>query len=302
MNTILPPLLQKNDKIAIISSARKINKSDLQIASQLFNSWGLEVVFGKTIDAEYNQFAGDDHLRAEDLQTMIEDKQIKAIFFAKGGYGSVRILDKINWKILQKNPKWLIGYSDVTAILIHTYYNIGIASVHGIMPINILNLDNSIAKSSLHDILFNGKNEIIVKSHPLNKLGTTKGELIGGNFSVIYSLLGSNSFLSTNNKILFIEDLDEYLYHIDRMMQALKRANKLKNLRALLVGQMTDMHDNNIPFGKTPYEIISEVANEYNFPVAFNLNIGHIGEDNHAFIHGLNTTIEITKDKVVIKQ
>ena len=299
---ITPETLKIGDKVAIISSARAVDVADIQFAQELFESWGLEVVLGKTIGAKDNQFAGNDALRAEDLQTMIDDKSIKAIFFAKGGYGSVRILDKIKWQSLQKNPKWLVGYSDVTAILMHIYYNIGLPTIHGIMPINITSLSNSVATNSLKHILFNNNNIIECNSHHLNRQGKAEGTIVGGNLSVIYSLLGSNSLGDTDDAILFIEDLDEYLYHIDRMLQALKRSGKLGKVQALLVGQMTDMHDNTIPFGHTAYEIIKQITQEYNFPIAFNLPIGHIGEDNHAFIHGKRTEVEVARNKVIIKQ
>ena len=299
---LVPNRLKIGDKVAIVSSARAISEEEIHFAKELFLSWGLEVVVGKTIGERYNQFAGTDQQRAMDIQTMLEDSEIKAIFFARGGYGSVRILDKVDWNTLLSTPKWLIGYSDVTAILMHTYYNQNIQSIHAIMPVNILSLDNNIATDSLKEILFSGVNTLTSQPYSLNREGEAEGRLIGGNLSVIYSLLGSNSFLGTDNKILFIEDLDEYLYHIDRMMQALKRSGKLNKLRALLVGQMSDMHDNTIPFGKTPYEIILESVQDYDFPIAFNLPIGHIGTDNHAFIHGALASVSITKEKVEIIQ
>jgi len=302
INMLVPNRLKIGDKVAIISSARAISEREISFAQQLLQSWGLEVVVGQTIGEKYNQFAGTDEQRAMDIQTMLNDSQIRAIFFARGGYGSVRILDKVNWTTLLSDPKWLIGYSDVTAILMHTYYNQNIQSIHAIMPVNISSLKDNIAVRSLKNILFNGNNVLTTQSHQLNRVGKAEGRLIGGNLSVIYSLLGSNSFIDTDNKILFIEDLDEYLYHIDRMMQALKRSGKLNKLSALLVGQMSDMHDNTIAFGKTPYEIIQSTVKDYNFPIAFNLPIGHIGENNHAFIHGATAFVDINNDGVIIKQ
>ncbi|MBR1774045.1 MAG: LD-carboxypeptidase [Bacteroidales bacterium] len=299
---ITPDTLKKGDSVAIISSARKITEKEVSFAKQLFKSWGLNAVLGKTIGKEDDQFAGDDILRAEDLQTMLDNSEIKAVFFARGGYGSVRILDKINWKSLANNPKWLIGYSDVTAVLMHSYYNASMSSIHGIMPINITDLSENTAVNSLKNILFNGNNEITCPSFPLNRQGRVTGEIIGGNLSVIYSLLGSNSFGDTEDKILFIEDLDEYLYHIDRMMQALKRSGKLNKIKALLVGQMSDMHDNNVPFGKTAYGIIADCLKDTDFPIAFNLPVGHIGTQNHAFIHGKSAEITISSDLVTIRQ
>ncbi|MBO6117522.1 MAG: LD-carboxypeptidase [Bacteroidales bacterium] len=299
---ITPNTLQKGDSVAIISSARAISKEEIISAKQLFESWGLNVVVGKTVGAKDNQFAGEDLLRAQDIQTMLDNQEIKAVFFARGGYGSVRILDKVDWQTLKSNPKWLIGYSDVTAVLMHTYYNVSLSSVHGIMPVNITDLSDNAAVKSLHNILFSGNNEIVCPFYPLNRQGTATGELIGGNLSVLYSLLGSDSFADTEDKILFIEDLDEYLYHIDRMMQALKRSGKLNKIKALLVGQMSDMHDNAVPFGKTAYQIIAENVKDTDFPVAFNLPIGHIGILNHAFIHGKTATVTINSTHTIIKQ
>ncbi|MBR1626197.1 MAG: LD-carboxypeptidase [Bacteroidales bacterium] len=299
---IIPETLHSGDNVAIISSARAIDRKEVATAKLLFESWGLNVTLGRTIGAKDNQFAGNDCLRAEDLQAMIDDDSIKAVFFARGGYGSVRILDKINWNRLRTNPKWLIGYSDVTAILMHTYYNVGISCIHGTMPINMQTLSECTATKSLKNLLFSKKNFLQCKSHPLNKQGVAEGIMIGGNLSVIYSLLGSNSFKDTDNLVLFIEDLDEYLYHIDRMLQALKRSGKLKNLKALLVGQMSDMHDNIVPFGKTAFEIIEESVKNYDFPYAFNLPIGHTGNDNHAFFHGKTTKIIISDNSTVLEQ
>lgn len=300
--TAIPPALQQGDKVAIISTACKISSEEIESTKQLLTSWNLNVVIGKTINAQCNQFAGSDDLRAEDLQTMLDDKEITAVFFARGGYGSVRILDMVDWQSLTQNPKWLIGYSDVTAVLMHAYYNANTASVHGIMPVNITDTKTNVAVSSLRNILFGVNNTITAKPHKLNRCGEVSAEVIGGNLSVIYSLLASDSFQNSDDKILVIEDLDEYLYHIDRMMQGLKRAGKLKNLKALIVGQFSDMHDNTIPFGKTACEIIAESVKDYDFPLAFDFPIGHIATNNHAFIHGKAARFNVTPTSVTLIQ
>ncbi len=302
MEKICSPNLKANDKVIILSSARKITRLELQPAIELLSSWQLKVVLGKTIDQQDNQFAGSDDLRAQDIQRAIDDKQIKALFFARGGYGSVRVLDKVDFSALKNNPKWLIGYSDVTALLMHVFYTQNLCSLHAIMPVNILSKQESPATQSLKEVLFTAKNTITCPYNTLNRLGSAQAEIIGGNLSVIYSLLGSNSFQSTQDKILLIEDVDEYLYHIDRMMQALKRSGKLKGLKALLVGKFTDMHDNAIPFGQTAHQIISQSVQDYHYPIAFDVPVGHIGQENHAIIIGKNSFVSINSQGTTIEQ
>ncbi|MDD2192640.1 MAG: LD-carboxypeptidase [Bacteroidales bacterium] len=298
-----PELLKKGDKIGIVATARKISIEEVAASIKLFLSWGLVPVIGKSIGEEENQFAGSDMERAKDLQSFLDNKEIKAVFCARGGYGTVRIIDMLDFSLFIQNPKWIIGYSDPTVLLSHIYFNYNIETIHGIMPLNI-NKDNffSNAVISLKKILFEGENKNVYKKYIMNRKGEAEGDLIGGNLSVLYSLLGSNSFGETKGKILFIEDLDEYIYHIDRMMQALRRAGKLKDLKGLIVGGMTDMHDNAIPFGKTANRIIMDTVKEYNFPVAFNIPIGHIKEENQAYVVGRKTTLIVEKDKVIIEQ
>lgn len=301
--SIKPKLLSKNDKVAIVSTARKISLSEIEDAIKLFTNWGLEVVVGNTIDLESDQFAGNDTQRAEDIQRFLDDRDIKAIFCARGGYGSVRIIDKLDFSSFSVNPKWIIGYSDPTVLLMHIYYNYNIQTIHGIMPLNIREDNfNSPAIMSLKEVLFKKTSHREFSTNNLNKEGKAKGDLIGGNLSILYSLLGSSSFGETAGKILFIEDLDEYLYHIDRIMQALKRAGKLERLAGLIVGDFSSMHDNTIPFGKTANEIIFEAVKDYKYPKAFNIPIGHIEENNVAFVVGRETSLIVEKDKVIIEQ
>lgn len=301
--SIKPDLLQKGDKIAIIATARKICLEELDASIKLFSSWGLDIIIGNSIGLEENQFAGNDKQRAEDFQRFLDDKDIKAIFCARGGYGTVRIIDKLDFSLFVKSPKWIIGYSDPTVLLSHIYFNYNIETIHGIMPLNIKpDSLNSVAVESLKECLFEGKSINTYSSNQMNILGKAEGDLIGGNLSVLYSLLGSNSFGDTDGKILFIEDLDEYIYHIDRMMQALKRAGKLNKLKGLIVGAFSDMHDNTIAFGKSSEEIILDTVKEYNYPIAFNIPIGHIEQENVACIIGRNTNLIVDKDKVIIQQ
>ncbi|WGF93612.1 S66 peptidase family protein [Aequorivita marisscotiae] len=295
---ITPNRLQKNDTVGIVSTARKISKEELKPALQLLESWGLKAVLGKTIGAEENQFAGSDDLRAADFQQMIDDPKIKAIWCAKGGYGTVRIIDKLDFSNFRKNPKWVIGYSDVTALHSHIH-TLGIETLHAQILQNLENKSKA-TSTSIKEILFGGDYEISIASNEkLNTLGAAQGPLVGGNLSLIYSLCGSNSSLNTEGKILFIEDLDEYLYHIDRMMMNLKRNGMLQNLSGLIVGGMTNMHDNAVPFGKTAEEIIFDLVSEYNFPVCFNFPVGHIN-DNRALILGREVELKVTKNNIAL--
>jgi len=289
---ITPPSLRKGDTIGLVAPARKISEQGLAKAMEIIESRGYKVVQGRYLFASENQFAGDDKQRASDFQQMIENPEIKAIFAVRGGYGSVRIVDMIDFSPLLKNPKWLVGYSDFTVFHNHLI-NLGLQSLHATMPLNFAG-NTPEALNSLFDTLEGEKPHYQVASHPLNRKGKAGGMLIGGNLSVLYSLMGSGSFPNPAGKILFLEDLDEYLYHIDRMMMALKRAGVLENLAGLIIGGMTKMNDNTISFGKTAEEIIREIVKEYSFPVAFGITSGHFA-DNRALIMGAEVHLEVEK-------
>ena len=290
---IRPTNLQKGDQIGIISTARKISKEELEFSKNYLEHWGLKVVYGNNLFKKYNQFAGTDIQRAADLQQMMDNPDIKAIICARGGYGTVRILDLVDFSVLQKHPKWIAGYSDVTA-LHSTLHNLKITSLHSTMPVNFPNNTNN-SLESLKQALFGNPISYNFPNSKLNRIGNSEGKVIGGNLSIIYSLLGSNSDINTDAKILFLEDLDEYLYHIDRMMMNLKRNGKLHNLAGLLVGEMSDMNDNIIPFGKNAMEIIAEIVSEYDYPVAFNFPAGHI-KNNNTIILGQTAKLEMTNN------
>ncbi len=290
-----PTSLKTGNKVIIVATARKINSNNINLAIKLIESWGLIVELGKNLFKEENQFAGNDIDRISDFQDAIDNDEIKAIFCARGGYGTVRIIDNLNFDKFKTNPKWIIGYSDITVLHNHLN-NMNIATLHATMPINFpADLKENIALQTMKSILFGEKIKYEIDNHCLNRNGTAEGIVVGGNLSVIYSLMGSNSQLDTNNRILFIEDIDEYLYHIDRMMLCLKRAGMLKNLKALLVGAFTDMKDNTIPFGKTAEEIIYEAVAEYDYPICFNFPAGHI-EENKAILFGNTYKIEVNKE------
>jgi muramoyltetrapeptide carboxypeptidase len=299
-----PDLLKLTNKVGIISTARKISMEEVRPAMDRLKQWGLEPVLGKHLFSEHHQFAGTADERTADLQEMLDNPEIKAILCARGGYGTVQIIDKIDFTKFMEHPKWVIGYSDVTVLHSHLQRNCEIQSLHATMPINFPKRarDNN-ATESLYNALFYGDNEYRIKPHPLNKSGVAHGQLVGGNLSILNSLLGSPSDVNTIGKILFIEDLDEYLYHIDRMMMNMKRNGKFDHIRALLIGGMSDMNDNDIPFGKTAEEIIIDVLGDANFPILFNVPAGHI-EDNRALIIGGETMVEVnrTGDSRIIQE
>ncbi len=295
--SIIPSYLQKGDTVAIVASARKISLEELQPAIDIINSWGLKVVLPKNVFCIDNQFAGTDDERAADMQWALDEENVKAVICARGGYGTVRIIDKLDFTNFIKHPKWIVGYSDITTLHQHINQNFSIASLHATMPINFPKNEES--TESLRKALFGETLTYTVPSHVLNRTGEASGELIGGNLSLIYALCGSKSDIDTKGKILFIEDLDEYLYHIDRMMMNLKRSGKLQYLTGLIVGSMSDMKDNTVPFGKTAEEIILDAVKEYNFPVCFDFPAGHI-DRNLAIYFNKNTTLSINKSITIL--
>ncbi len=291
---IQPSYLQKGDTVAIVSTARKITSDKIIPAIKLLEKWGLHVVIGETIGSEENQFAASDEKRIADFQQMLDNPKVKAIWCARGGYGTVRIVDKLDFSTFKKHPKWIIGYSDIT-VLHSQVHNFGIETLHATMPINV-EKNSKEALETLKKALFGKKLIYEIPADEKNKMGSATGALVGGNLSVLYSMLGSDSAIKTDGKILFMEDLDEYLYHIDRMCMNLKRNGYFTHLKGLIVGGMTDMRDNEIPFGKTAEEIILDCVSEYHFPVVFNFPAGHI-DDNRTLILGRKVNLEVGEIK-----
>jgi muramoyltetrapeptide carboxypeptidase len=290
---ITPPYLQKGDTVAIVSTARKNIEDNLKPTIDLLEGWGLHVKIGCTIGLDYYQLAGTDAQRAEDFQEQMDNPNIKAIWCVRGGYGTVKIIDKLDFTKFKQHPKWIIGFSDVTVL--HSHLNrMGIESIHGTMPVAIPRATDE-AKNSLCAALFGDKLEYALECDALNHLGKAKGELVGGNLSILYSLLGSESAIDCQDKILFLEDLDEYLYHIDRMMMNLKRNGCLASLKGIIVGGMTEMKDNEIPWGRNALEIIEDVTKGLNIPIIYNFPAGHI-RDNRALIIGRQVAIEVTAE------
>ena len=288
----MPPYLTKGDTVGIIATARKIEKEPIEPAIELLKSWGLHVVVGKTIGLDNHQLAGADWQRATDLQQMMDNPSIKAIWCAKGGYGTVRVVDRLDFTKFRLKPKWFIGFSDATVLHSHIN-NLDIATVHGIVCISVPRATPE-AIESFRKTLFGGKLEYNLPAHEFNKAGIAHGELIGGNLSVLYSIMGSRSEADYKDKIIFIEDLDEYLYHIDRMMMNLDRNDYFKNVKGIIIGGMSKMRDNDIPWGHNALEIIHDVTKKYDIPICFNFPAGHI-QDNRALVFGRQITLSVTQ-------
>ncbi len=298
---LTPKNLKIGDTIGILSTARKFTSEQLEFCTQILNTWGFKVVIGSSINAEEHQFAGSDQLRADNLQAFIDDPNIDAILCARGGYGTMRIIDQIDFSKFIQNPTWICGFSDVTVLHQHLQ-NLGIASIHSSMPSLFPNNVEHITLKSLENALKG--NDLIYRikiSSDNLRMKNIDAEIVGGNLSLVYALQGSTSDINTDGKILFIEDLDEYFYHIDRMMCSLDRAGKLKNLAALVVGGMTDMKDNSIPFGMNVPEIIHHYTQKYNYPVFFDFPAGH-WENNFAIRLGTSAKIEIKNDEYIFTQ
>jgi len=291
---IIPPFLKEGSTIGIVATARKLTWEELEPTVGILADAGFKVRTGQRMFGAENQFASSDEDRAADMQRMLDDPDINAILCARGGYGTVRMIDKLDFTEFQKHPKWLCGFSDITVLHAHINQNCGVATLHSSMPLSMKDLpEDHLQITTLINSLKGELPNYNFSSHPLNRIGKMEGEIVGGNLSVIYSILGSESDINTDGKILFLEDLDEYLYHIDRMMMNMKRNRKLANLKGLIVGGMSDMNDNAIPFGKTAEEIIREAVNGFDYPVCFSFPAGHI-DDNRALILGKKAAIRIT--------
>ena len=280
---ITPSSLSSGSKIALVAPARKVAEDDIAFAVEYIRQRGFVPIYDERLFLSHNQFAGNDEQRASVLQHYLDADDIDAIMCVRGGYGAVRIIDRLDFDKFMQKPKWIVGYSDVT-VLHAKMHSLGIESLHATMPINFQ--DNSKqALDTLFDALCGKEIKYDLPQQTLDILSKMKGEVVGGNISVLYSLLGSDIFPDVEGKVLFLEDLDEYLYHIDRMMMAFQRAGIFDKIGGLIIGGLTKMHDNAIPFGMTAEEIISEKTKDKNIPTVFNFPAGHIN-DNRAIILG----------------
>lgn len=291
---ITPAFLKPGDKVGIVATARKISREEVDPAIKVLESWGLVVELGSNLFETDHQFAGDDNLRASDLQQMLDNPEIRAIICARGGYGTVRIIDQLNFLKFEYSPKWIVGYSDITVLHSHIHKYYGIETLHATMPVNFP-VDGSFSESveALKSCLFGEVPVYTMPAGDLSRNGHAKGMVTGGNLSILFSLSGTPSEIETEGKILFIEDLDEYLYHIDRMMMNLKRSGKLGQLAGLVIGGMSQMRDNTVPFGKTAEQIITDAVKDYKYPVLLGFPAGH-QDKNMPLIFGREAMLDVS--------
>lgn len=297
-----PPPIKPGDKIRIVSPAGKVAEKYVLPAVEWLTRQGYKVELGKHVFDTHFQFAGTDAERLEDLQTALDDPETAAIICSRGGYGTVRIIDKLDFSRFRKKPKWLAGFSDIT--ILHAAINkLGIATIHGAMPRFFFD-DNGQSNENLDSLMQLLKGNPVdykIETQPENRTGSCTAGIVGGNLSIMVSLLGTKYEIDTRGKILFIEDIDEYLYHTDRMMHQLKLAGKLDKLAGLVVGDFTDVKDNESPFGKTVHEIIAEAVVDYNYPVCYGFPAGH-DKRNLALAFEMNWKLEVSEQKVMLRK
>ncbi|GAA4268647.1 LD-carboxypeptidase [Hyunsoonleella aestuarii] len=294
-----PPYLKAGDTVAIVapSGILKNRTDEVQQAQKLLKSWGLHSIIGDHVFNKANHFAGTDDERCEDLQKVLDDPKIRAIWCARGGYGMVRILDKLDWSSFKEKPKWIIGYSDITA-LHNDIHNLGFESIHAMMCTSLQDDLNSIevTVSTFKDAVFGNSLSYILEGSEYNKTGNSSGQLVGGNLTILHTMLGSKSSIDVAGKILFIEEIGEYKYHIDRILQSLKRAGYFNDCKGVVVGQMTKLRKNTTLWGTSIEQLILDALSDYDFPIAFNMPAGH-EKENRALILGRNIELIVTKDQ-----
>ncbi|MEH6534809.1 MAG: LD-carboxypeptidase [Psychroserpens sp.] len=299
---IQPHYLKAGDTVAIVapSGILKNRNDEVNQAITLLKSWGLHAVIGKHVFSKADHFAGTDAERCEDFQKALDDPTISAIWCARGGYGTVRILDKLDYTKFKKHPKWLIGYSDITA-LHNQVHNEGFQSIHALMCVS-LPKDISEIKETLETFkstIFGNPVNYILDGSTYNRVGEASGPLVGGNLTILHTMLGSKTSIDTSGKILFIEEIGEYKYHIDRMLQSMKRAGYFDNCAGILVGDMSKMRKNTTPWGTSVEQLILDALAEYDFPIAFGMPAGH-EKDNRALILGHTIALKVEKGKSTV--
>ncbi|CAM1340071.1 S66 peptidase family protein [Tenacibaculum amylolyticum] len=294
MNLVTPPYLQKGDTIAIVAPAGilKNRKHVIDAAKELAESWGLHVIIGKHVFTQAHHFAGTDAQRCQDFQEALDNPKIKAIWSARGGYGSVRILDKLDFTKFKKQPKWVIGYSDITAFHNHIH-NLGVATLHAMMGTSMQDKPEDIPETieTFRKALFGEELVYTIRSSNYNRVGEAEGVLVGGNIAILASMLGSDSQMNTDGKILFIEEIGEYKYAIDRMLQSLKRAGYFRKVKAVIVGDMTKVRKNTTPWGSSIEQLILDIVPK-DIPVLFDFPAGH-EPDNRALLMGKNILLKV---------
>ncbi|MGN6193782.1 MAG: S66 peptidase family protein [Ginsengibacter sp.] len=300
--TIIPPYLNPGDTIGIVCPAGYMPFEKAQTCVETLTAWGLKVITGKTLGNQFNYFSGTDKERLHDLQHMIDDKNIDAVLCGRGGYGTGRIIDKLDFSKFIRHPKWIVGFSDITILESHLFSNYKIASLHAPMAaaFNDGEFKNQYIQS-LHDALIGKKAHYKTEGDMLDQYGSAKGILVGGNLSLLVSAIGTSSDIKTKNKILFIEEVGEYIYGVDRMMYQLKRSGKLDELKGLIIGRFSDMKDTTIPFGKSVEEVIKDLVKDYDYPICFRFPVSH-DKENYALKVGIKYKLKVEKDLVELKE
>ena len=297
-----PPYLSPGDTIGIMCPSGFMPEEKYSTCIRVLKEWGYKVKEGSTLKSQYHYFSGTDEERLNDLQQMMDDDEVNAILFARGGYGLTRIIDSINFKKFKKRPKWIVGYSDITLLHCHILKQYKIPSLHAPMAaaFNDGGQDNQYILS-LKSALAGKKASIDIPFYQLNKMGQAIGKLVGGNLSLLAHITGTKSQVKMKGKILFIEDIGEYIYHIDRMMYQLKRSGQLDELAGLIVGGFTDMKDTVIPYGKEVYEMINDLVKEYTYPVCYHFPVGHQTE-NFALKVGVEHHLYVEENHVLLHE
>ncbi len=298
----IPPYLKKGDTIGIVCPSGTLSAKKAATCITTLEAWGYKVKIGKTLGTQHHYFSATDEARAADMQAMLDDKKVQAVLCGRGGYGMSRIIDLLDFKKFKKHPKWLIGFSDITLLHNHCSEVLKTASLHAPMAAAFNNGgSNKEWVLSLKNALQGKKANYKAATHALNRLGTATGKLVGGNLTLVVHAIGTASRLQTKNAILFLEDIGEYKYNIDRMMLQLKRSGMLKNLAGLIVGGFTQTKDSDPAFGATVNEIIQAAVAEYNYPVCYDFPISH-DKENYAIKHGVHYTLQVAAKKVSLKE
>lgn len=300
--TTLPPYLKPGDTIGIVCPAGYMPFEKAQTCIETLTAWGFKVIPGKTLGNQFHYFSGTDEERLNDLQHTLDDENIDAILCGRGGYGMGRIIDRLDFSTFVKHPKWIIGFSDITVLHCHLFSNFKIASLHAPMAaaFNDGEFKNQYIQS-LHDALLGKKADYKTEGNILDQPGKAKGILVGGNLSLLVNVIGTSSDIKTKNKILFIEEIGEYIYSVDRMMYQLKRSGKLDDLKGLIIGRFSDMKDTTIPFGQTVEEAIKDLMKEYNYPICFGFPVSH-EKENYALKIGVKYTLKVEENLVELKE
>lgn len=292
----IPPLLNSGDLVSVLSPASHTHSNAWEKGIEVLEKWGLRVDRGEHYLSQHFGFGGTDAERLNDLQKALDNPEIKAIFPIRGGYGTSRLLDEIDFSLFLQNPKWIVGFSDITALLMHID-KLGVAGIHGPMPNNFCQKGGEFSLQALNEVLFNGHANYTCNPHPSNILGEVQGELIGGNLSLLTHLMGSKSFRKPDRKILVIEEIGERLYHVDRMLVQLKRSGYFEGLVGMIIGGFTDCNEAPLTIGKSAQELILEHTEDYHFPIAFDFPLGHVPA-NHPVIFGVKSNLLISSEKV----